>query len=166
MYDAVYMVAAASQRTSQITVSSLQCHRHKPWRFGSRFMNMLKDVSAICRALSVVSHPFHPSISQLAASADSLGRRGRDGRIVGSDKTCVCYGGIAPRLWQQRNRRHVPLARRAGFARADWRALVWKDSSLEIPNQFHTASINTLHAAPRKGSGLYEPSPMRLPHLC
>uniref|UniRef100_A0A3B5ANJ4 Glutamate receptor n=1 Tax=Stegastes partitus TaxID=144197 RepID=A0A3B5ANJ4_9TELE len=43
MYDAVYMVAAASQRTSQITVSSLQCHRHKPWRFGSRFMNMLKD---------------------------------------------------------------------------------------------------------------------------
>uniref|UniRef100_A0AAQ5XCB9 Glutamate receptor n=1 Tax=Amphiprion ocellaris TaxID=80972 RepID=A0AAQ5XCB9_AMPOC len=43
MYDAVYMVAAASQRASQITVSSLQCHRHKPWRFGSRFMNMLKD---------------------------------------------------------------------------------------------------------------------------
>lgn len=45
MYDAVYMVAAASQRASQITVSSLQCHRHKPWRFGSRFINMLKDVS-------------------------------------------------------------------------------------------------------------------------
>lgn len=47
MYDAVYMVAAASQRASQITVSSLQCHRHKPWRFGSRFMNMLKDVSSV-----------------------------------------------------------------------------------------------------------------------
>ncbi|XP_037123669.1 glutamate receptor ionotropic, kainate 1 isoform X2 [Syngnathus acus] len=44
MYDAVYMVAAASQRAAQITVSSLQCHRHKPWRFGARFMNMLKDV--------------------------------------------------------------------------------------------------------------------------
>uniref|UniRef100_A0A3Q2SZD5 Glutamate receptor n=1 Tax=Fundulus heteroclitus TaxID=8078 RepID=A0A3Q2SZD5_FUNHE len=43
MYDAVYMVAAASQRTAQLTVSSLQCHRHKPWRFGSRFMNLLKD---------------------------------------------------------------------------------------------------------------------------
>ncbi|XP_061682783.1 glutamate receptor ionotropic, kainate 1 isoform X2 [Syngnathoides biaculeatus] len=43
MYDAVYMVAAASQRAAQITVSSLQCHRHKPWRFGARFMNMLKD---------------------------------------------------------------------------------------------------------------------------
>lgn len=44
MYDAVYMVAAASQRASQITVSSLQCHRHKPWRFGSRFISMFKEV--------------------------------------------------------------------------------------------------------------------------
>uniref|UniRef100_A0A672KWW8 Glutamate receptor n=1 Tax=Sinocyclocheilus grahami TaxID=75366 RepID=A0A672KWW8_SINGR len=43
MYDAVYMVAAASQRASQVTVSSLQCHRHKPWRFGSRFISMLKE---------------------------------------------------------------------------------------------------------------------------
>ncbi|CAB1348332.1 unnamed protein product, partial [Coregonus sp. 'balchen'] len=43
MYDAVYMVAAASQLYSQITVSSLQCHRHKPWRFGARFMNMFKE---------------------------------------------------------------------------------------------------------------------------
>lgn len=59
MYDAVYMVAAASQRTSQITVSSLQCHRHKPWRFGSRFMNMLKDVSLVheCQAAASL-HPF------------------------------------------------------------------------------------------------------------
>lgn len=69
MYDAVYMVAAASQRASQITVSSLQCHRHKPWRFGSRFMNMLKDVSTVYEcgtpALSLV---IHPSTSQLAAS--------------------------------------------------------------------------------------------------
>uniref|UniRef100_A0A8B9HF32 Glutamate receptor n=1 Tax=Astyanax mexicanus TaxID=7994 RepID=A0A8B9HF32_ASTMX len=40
MYDAVYMVAAAAQRASQITVSSLQCHRHKPWRFGSRFITL------------------------------------------------------------------------------------------------------------------------------
>ncbi|XP_077578525.1 glutamate receptor ionotropic, kainate 1-like isoform X2 [Stigmatopora nigra] len=43
MYDAVYMVAAASQRAAQMAVSSLQCHRHKPWRFGARFINMLKD---------------------------------------------------------------------------------------------------------------------------
>lgn len=69
MYDAVYMVAAASQRTSQITVSSLQCHRHKPWRFGSRFMNMLKDVSTVteCGTLAL-SMAIHPSTSQLATS--------------------------------------------------------------------------------------------------
>lgn len=56
MYDAVYMVAAASQRASQITVSSLQCHRHKPWRFGSRFMNMLKDVSLVYEGTTTTSH--------------------------------------------------------------------------------------------------------------
>ncbi|NXF82288.1 GRIK1 protein, partial [Sclerurus mexicanus] len=43
MYDAVYMVAVASQRASQLAVSSLQCHRHKPWRFGPRFMNLIKE---------------------------------------------------------------------------------------------------------------------------
>lgn len=46
MYDAVFMVAVASQRATQMTVSSLQCHRHKPWRFGPRFMNLFKEVSA------------------------------------------------------------------------------------------------------------------------
>ncbi|NWI55400.1 GRIK1 protein, partial [Calyptomena viridis] len=46
IYDAVYMVAVASQRASQLTVSSLQCHRHKPWRFGPRFMNLIKEASA------------------------------------------------------------------------------------------------------------------------
>ncbi|XP_056415508.1 glutamate receptor ionotropic, kainate 1 isoform X3 [Hyla sarda] len=43
MYDAVYMVAVATQRAGQLTVSSLQCHRHKPWRFGPRFMNLIKE---------------------------------------------------------------------------------------------------------------------------
>ncbi|XP_075450022.1 glutamate receptor ionotropic, kainate 1 isoform X2 [Ascaphus truei] len=43
MYDAVYMVAVATQRSPQMTVSSLQCHRHKPWRFGPRFMNLIKE---------------------------------------------------------------------------------------------------------------------------
>ncbi|XP_064413496.1 glutamate receptor ionotropic, kainate 1 [Latimeria chalumnae] len=43
MYDAVYMVAVAFQRASQLTVSSLQCHRHKPWRFGPKFMNLIKE---------------------------------------------------------------------------------------------------------------------------
>ena len=74
MYDAVYMVAAASQRASQITVSSLQCHRHKPWRFGSRFMNMLKDVSSAYECVTPAPRPpsihpsIHPSVSQPAAS--------------------------------------------------------------------------------------------------
>lgn len=44
MYDAIFMVAVASQRATQMTVSSLQCHRHKPWRFGPRFMNLFKEV--------------------------------------------------------------------------------------------------------------------------
>ncbi|NXO83823.1 GRIK1 protein, partial [Sitta europaea] len=48
MYDAVYMVAVASQRAAQLTVSSLQCHRHKPWRFGPRFMNLIKEASRLC----------------------------------------------------------------------------------------------------------------------
>ncbi|XP_073524426.1 glutamate receptor ionotropic, kainate 1 isoform X1 [Phyllobates terribilis] len=43
MYDAVYMVAVATQRAAQLTVSSLQCHRHKPWRFGPRFINFIKE---------------------------------------------------------------------------------------------------------------------------
>ncbi|XP_035139000.1 glutamate receptor ionotropic, kainate 1 isoform X12 [Callithrix jacchus] len=43
MYDAVYMVAIASHRASQLTVSSLQCHRHKPWRLGPRFMKLIKE---------------------------------------------------------------------------------------------------------------------------
>lgn len=46
MYDAVFMVAVASQRATQMTVSSLQCHRHKPWRFGPRFMNLFKEVTS------------------------------------------------------------------------------------------------------------------------
>ncbi|NXM86126.1 GRIK1 protein, partial [Oenanthe oenanthe] len=45
MYDAVFVLAVASQRAAQMTVSSLQCHRHKPWRFGPRFMNLIKEAS-------------------------------------------------------------------------------------------------------------------------
>lgn len=44
MYDAVHMVAVAVQQSQQITVSSLQCNRHKPWRFGNRFMALIKEV--------------------------------------------------------------------------------------------------------------------------
>ncbi|XP_014878020.1 glutamate receptor ionotropic, kainate 2-like [Poecilia latipinna] len=43
MYDAVHVVAVAVQQSQQITVSSLQCNRHKPWRFGARFMALIKE---------------------------------------------------------------------------------------------------------------------------
>lgn len=46
MYDAVHVVAVAVQQSQQITVSSLQCNRHKPWRFGNRFMALIKEVGA------------------------------------------------------------------------------------------------------------------------
>lgn len=48
MYDAVHVVAVAVQQSQQITVSSLQCNRHKPWRFGNRFMALIKEVGASC----------------------------------------------------------------------------------------------------------------------
>ncbi|XP_043920916.1 glutamate receptor ionotropic, kainate 2 isoform X2 [Protopterus annectens] len=43
MYDAVHVVSVALQQTSQMTVSSLQCNRHKPWRFGPRLMSLIKE---------------------------------------------------------------------------------------------------------------------------
>uniref|UniRef100_A0A8C4HEF8 Glutamate receptor n=1 Tax=Dicentrarchus labrax TaxID=13489 RepID=A0A8C4HEF8_DICLA len=43
MYDAVHVVAVAVQQSQQITVSSLQCNRHKPWRFGGRFIGLIKE---------------------------------------------------------------------------------------------------------------------------
>uniref|UniRef100_A0A8B9H1I9 Glutamate receptor n=1 Tax=Astyanax mexicanus TaxID=7994 RepID=A0A8B9H1I9_ASTMX len=45
MFDAVHVVAVAVQQSQQITVSSLQCNRHKPWRFGGRFMSLIKEAS-------------------------------------------------------------------------------------------------------------------------
>uniref|UniRef100_A0A8C7AB01 Glutamate receptor n=1 Tax=Neovison vison TaxID=452646 RepID=A0A8C7AB01_NEOVI len=47
MYDAVHVVSVGVQQFPQMTVSSLQCNRHKPWRFGTRFMSLIKEV---CRA--------------------------------------------------------------------------------------------------------------------
>ena len=46
LYDAVHIVSVCYQRAPQMTVNSLQCHRHKAWRFGGRFMNFIKEVSA------------------------------------------------------------------------------------------------------------------------
>ncbi|XP_016110710.1 glutamate receptor ionotropic, kainate 2-like [Sinocyclocheilus grahami] len=45
MYDAVHVVAVSIQQSPQITVSSLQCNRHKPWRFGGRFISFIKEAS-------------------------------------------------------------------------------------------------------------------------
>uniref|UniRef100_A0A8B9H6X3 Glutamate receptor n=1 Tax=Astyanax mexicanus TaxID=7994 RepID=A0A8B9H6X3_ASTMX len=73
MYDAVYMVAAAAQRASQITVSSLQCHRHKPWRFGSRFISMFKEVSAGDTRLK--SHKFILVRDKTTNVTDSMANR-------------------------------------------------------------------------------------------
>uniref|UniRef100_A0A8C2XFA1 Glutamate receptor n=1 Tax=Cyclopterus lumpus TaxID=8103 RepID=A0A8C2XFA1_CYCLU len=42
-YDAVHIVSVSYQHAPQMTVNSLQCHRHKPWRFGSRFMSFIKE---------------------------------------------------------------------------------------------------------------------------
>lgn len=55
MYDAVHVVAVAVQQSQQITVSSLQCNRHKPWRFGNRFMALIKEVGAALPAPRSVS---------------------------------------------------------------------------------------------------------------
>nr|XP_033812399.1 glutamate receptor ionotropic, kainate 3 [Geotrypetes seraphini] len=42
-FDAVHIVSVCYQRAPQMTVNSLQCHRHKAWRFGNRFMNFIKE---------------------------------------------------------------------------------------------------------------------------
>lgn len=51
MYDAVHVVAVAVQQSQQITVSSLQCNRHKPWRFGGRFIGLIKEVPSLACTL-------------------------------------------------------------------------------------------------------------------
>lgn len=56
MYDAVHVVAVAVQQSQQITVSSLQCNRHKPWRFGNRFMALIKEVGSCSPAVHVRRH--------------------------------------------------------------------------------------------------------------
>ena len=58
-YDAVHIVSVSYQHAPQMTVNSLQCHRHKPWRFGGRFMSFIKEVtphtltSDLCLTLSL-----------------------------------------------------------------------------------------------------------------
>lgn len=64
MYDAVHVVAVAVQQSQQITVSSLQCNRHKPWRFGNRFMALIKEVDGFSTPSSLWLAPPHSNITQ------------------------------------------------------------------------------------------------------
>lgn len=71
MYDAVHVVAVAVQQSQQITVSSLQCNRHKPWRFGNRFMALIKEVDACLPPHSVfpLNIPTHGKTQALREAA-------------------------------------------------------------------------------------------------
>ncbi|XP_014391532.1 PREDICTED: glutamate receptor ionotropic, kainate 1 [Myotis brandtii] len=35
--------SGSAETAAQLAVSSLQCHRHKPWRLGPRFMNLIRE---------------------------------------------------------------------------------------------------------------------------
>lgn len=63
MYDAVHVAAVAVQQSQQVTVSSLQCNRHKPWRFGNRFMALIKEVGVHRRAGKGSAQPEEPHSS-------------------------------------------------------------------------------------------------------
>uniref|UniRef100_A0A8C1QV32 Glutamate receptor n=1 Tax=Cyprinus carpio TaxID=7962 RepID=A0A8C1QV32_CYPCA len=54
-YDAVHIVSVSYQHAPQMTVNSLQCHRHKPWRFGGRFMSFIKEVMTIAHGTAVTN---------------------------------------------------------------------------------------------------------------
>lgn len=62
MYDAVHVVSVGVQQFPQMTVSSLQCNRHKPWRFGTRFMSLIKEV---CQEMPISPVSFVPRLSVL-----------------------------------------------------------------------------------------------------
>lgn len=53
-YDAVHIVSVSYQHAPQMTVNSLQCHRHKPWRFGGRFMSFIKEVMTAVKGWGTV----------------------------------------------------------------------------------------------------------------
>lgn len=77
MYDAVHVVAVAVQQSQQITVSSLQCNRHKPWRFGNRFMALIKEVDASLylppRSVVPPQHTHAPSHTEHMLSGKQMG---------------------------------------------------------------------------------------------
>lgn len=74
MYDAVHVVAVAVQQSQQITVSSLQCNRHKPWRFGNRFMALIKEVD-MCSPLASSVHMTLNRTHALTAGQEQHGKQ-------------------------------------------------------------------------------------------
>lgn len=58
-YDAVHIVSVSYQHAPQMTVNSLQCHRHKPWRFGGRFMSFIKEVMTFAQSPAVTNTAQH-----------------------------------------------------------------------------------------------------------
>ncbi|EHH14612.1 hypothetical protein EGK_00568 [Macaca mulatta] len=82
LYDAVHIVSVCYQRAPQMTVNSLQCHRHKAWRFGGRFMNFIKEDLT----WAPPSHDFragtHLSASKIDVVHEKAQWEGLTGRIV------------------------------------------------------------------------------------
>lgn len=76
LYDAVHIVSVCYQRAPQMTVNSLQCHRHKAWRFGGRFMNFIKEVSVPRR-----HPPGPPSWGSSVLQSKGMGVGGRQNRF-------------------------------------------------------------------------------------
>lgn len=118
LYDAVHIVSVCYQRAPQMTVNSLQCHRHKAWRFGGRFMNFIKEVSPMpspayplwlgrsreleCPGVAVrakwfllhtdSSRSLHISEPQFPPSHRGLGSLGEQ-RILSRQCPCCCHSG-------------------------------------------------------------------------
>lgn len=76
-YDAVHIVSVSYQHAPQMTVNSLQCHRHKPWRFGGRFMSFIKEVMGQLWSFFFFAFPLDYSEKHmLITSGDHGDRRG------------------------------------------------------------------------------------------
>lgn len=76
LYDAVHIVSVCYQRAPQMTVNSLQCHRHKAWRFGGRFMNFIKEVSS-----APLPPPGPPCWGSSVLQSQGTGVGGRQNRV-------------------------------------------------------------------------------------
>lgn len=121
MYDAVHVVAVAVQQSQQITVSSLQCNRHKPWRFGNRFMALIKEVDAF--------HPFlilTPAFSFNARTASHRNTYSQENRWTVNINKATPRQSRTSRMWRNSNDLSVHL-------------FIWK-SCFQFIGMLHTYS--------------------------